>query len=141
MYGQLSNCLAVAYLFNSSWQHCSIKGGHINKAGSSNSSWSYSCKKGTCRKWGGHSFLALFSFRSWRNAAFPTHTDGPPNAACARNPQFLAHTVTRGPLPSALAFSTVLRELKWPQTCNLPGLICLLFWLPGTGHYYSFILD
>ena len=38
------------------------------------------------------------------------------NAAC-RNLQFLEHTVTRGPVPSALAYSTVPIELKWPQTC------------------------
>lgn len=41
------------------------------------------------------------------------------NAAC-RNLQFLEHTVTRGPVPSALACSTVPIELKWPQTCYYP---------------------
>lgn len=54
------------------------------------------------------------------------------NAAC-RNLQFLEHIVTRGPVPSALAYSTVPIELKWPQTYyypdSVPSVLAPWYWV------------
>lgn len=100
----------MAFLFNNSWQYGSIKGGDIHKAGR--------IHHGLIAE--GRTHVLCIIFHSLLEECFPSHSRWwALNAAC-RNPQFLEHTVTRGPLPSALAYSTVLIELKWPQTCYLP---------------------
>lgn len=59
-------------------------------------------------------------FLSLLEECFPSHSRRWALNAPCRNLQFLEHTVTRGPVPSALAYSTVPIELKWPQTCYYP---------------------
>lgn len=57
--------------------------------------------------------LALFSFLSWRDAFFLTHTDGL-HAAC-RNLQFLELTVTRGPFRLLLPTALFLQSSSGPR--------------------------
>lgn len=121
----------MAHLFNTSWQHCFIKGELTHKTGGRIHHGLIA--EGRTLTLSGELSAPCVIFLSLLEGCFHSGSHWwALNAAC-RNLPFFEHTVTRGPLPSALAYSTVLIELKWPQTCNLPSLICLLLGLSGTG--------